>query len=144
MSHFINNQVNSSLGDTPAFALFGRDTFPYIQTESIDQIYNLDSSENIVKIKARETVFIQDKIRLNIINQCNKRTLYLNQRKKDKVLQVNDRVLVRNHQKKHKLNLAWLGPGQIVELKRNSCVVRIGYKTLKVNINHVVKLDKLG
>ena len=34
VANTINNQVNSSLGDTPAFALFGRDTFPNIQTEN--------------------------------------------------------------------------------------------------------------
>ena len=69
----INNQLNISLGDTPAFVVFGRDTCPNIERKELSTIYNFDTIEHNVIYLARNRLFIQEFVRNNIINETNKR-----------------------------------------------------------------------
>ena len=73
MENTINNQLNISLGDTPAFVVFGRDTCPNIERKELSTIYNFDTIEHNVKHLARNRLFIQEFVRNNIINETNKR-----------------------------------------------------------------------
>ena len=45
----INNQLNISLGDTPAIVVFGRDTCPNIERKELSTIGNLEDVESNVK-----------------------------------------------------------------------------------------------
>ena len=67
----INNQLNISLGDTPAFVVFGRDTCPNIERKELSIIYNFDNV-NLVNYLAKNRLFIQEFVRNNIINETNK------------------------------------------------------------------------
>ena len=136
----INNSLNSTLNDTPAYALFGRDTCPSFQAESLDPLYSFDSDADIVKYRAREALRIHENIRSTIINNTTTRNAYRNLSRKDKNIKIGDRVLLRNHCRKNKLDLSWLGPGVMVDVKRNACTVKINNKTVKSNINHVLPL----
>ena len=71
----INNQLNISLGDTPALVVFGRDTCPNIERKELSTIYNFDTIEHNVKYLARNRLFIQEFVRNNIINEINKRNI---------------------------------------------------------------------
>ena len=59
---------------------------------------------------ARNRLFIQEFVRNNIINETNKRNTYQNKKRIVKNLEIGDRVLVKNHLKRYKLDLFWLGP----------------------------------
>ena len=137
----LNNQINVTLKDTPSFVMFQRDTMPNLLTDEIGPLYNTDDTAQIVKIRARESAIIQEQIRANIINQTNKRTLYHNTNRIDKTLAIGDRILLRNHQKSHKLSLNWLGPGKHTDIRKNKCVVQIGNKLITCNKNLLIKLS---
>ena len=62
----INNQLNISLGDTPAFVVFGRDTCPNIERKELLTIANLEDVENNVKYIARNRLFIQEFVLIKI------------------------------------------------------------------------------
>ena len=136
----INNQLNISLGDTPAFVVFGRDTCPNIERKELSTIANLEDVENNVKYMARNRLFIQEFVRNNIINETKKRNTYRNKKLIVKNLEIGDRVLVRNHLKRNKLDLSWLGPGRVDDVGKNYCVLELGNKKIKSNLNHVIKL----
>ena len=136
----INNQLNISLGDTPAFVVFGRVTCPNIERKELSTIANLEDVENNVKYMAQNRLFIQEFVRNNIINETNKRNTYRNKKRIVKNLEIGDRVLVRNHLKRNKLDLSWLGPGRVVDVGKNYCVLELGNKKIKSNLNHVIKL----
>ena len=86
----------------------------------METLYNFDSVTDLVKYRAREAVQIHENVRVNIANNTATRNHYRNLFRKDKNLQIGDRVLLRNHAKKHKLELTWIGPGKIMEIKRNA------------------------
>ena len=136
----INNQLNISLGDTPAFVVFGCDTCPNIEQKELSTIANLEDVENNVKYMARNRLFIQEFVRNNIINETNKRNTYRNKKRIVKNLEIGDRVLVKNHLKRNKLDLSLLGPGRVVEVGKNYCILELGNKKIKSNLNHVIKL----
>ena len=52
----INNQLNITLGNTPAFVLFGRDTCPNIERKELSIIYNVDSVEYSVNYRKKKSV----------------------------------------------------------------------------------------
>ena len=89
---------------------------------------------------ARNRLFIQEFVRNNIINETNKRNTYRNKKRIVKNLEIGDRVLVKNHLKRNKLDLSWLGPGRVVEMGKKFCVLELGNKKIKSNLNHVIKL----
>ena len=91
---------------------------------------------------AHNRLFIQEFVRNNIINEKNKRNTksYQNKKRIVKNLEIGDRVLVKNHLKRNKLDLSWLGPGRVVEVGKNYCILELGNKKIKSNLNHVIKL----
>lgn len=109
-----------------------------------NKLYNIENIENQVIYRARETAIIQEQIRANIINETNVQRLHQNRHRKDKLLNVGDRILVRNHIKKSKLDLNWLGPGVITKIEKNKCNIRIGHKEMISSVNHVVKLNDVA
>ena len=136
----LNNQYVLTLKETPAFVMFSRDTCPNIIRHSLDKMYDLPESELQVQFFARQNLLIQEQIRTIIINETNKRTQYHNTKRKDKILKVGDRVLIRNHLKRHKLDLSWLGPAVVIDVIKNKCIVKLGTRNIKTNVNYVFKL----
>ena len=80
---------------------------------------------------ARNRLFIQEFVRNYIINETNKSNNYQNKKRIVKNLEIGDRVLVKNHLKRNKLDLSWLGPGRVVELGKNYCILELGTKKFK-------------
>ena len=141
----INNQYIGTLGDTPAYTLFARDTAPNLNRTDLNQLYSYDSDSDIIKYRCREIANIQTNIRANIINNTLKRNLQRNLTRKDKNLTIGDRVLLRNHHKNNKLDLAWLGPGIITDITRHKATIRIGNKIFpNININHLLPLRHIA
>jgi len=139
----INNQVVSTIKETPSFTLFGYDTSPnVIRTNLEDKLY-ADNPENLVKYRARQCALIQEQIRHNIITNTTKRNQYHNLKRKDKNLKIGDRVLIKNHTKKSKLDLNWIGPGSVTNLDNNKCSVSVGNTTFKTHVNHVLRLKDI-
>ena len=136
----INNQLNISLGDTPAFVVFGRDTCPNIERKELSTIATLEDVESNVQYMDRNRLFIQEFVRNNIINETNKRNTYHNKKRIVKNLEIGYRVLVKKHLKRNKLDLSWLGPGRVVELGKKFCIMKLGNKKIKTNLNHVIIL----
>ena len=139
----LNNSLNTTTGDTPAFIVFARDTCPVFNTDSFEPEHSNETAISIVQARAREALRIHQNIRNVIVNNTATRTQYKNLSRKDKIIRVGDRVIVRNHQRKHKLDLAWLGPGYVTEVKRTGCSVQIHTKTIKTNLNHVLLLKRI-
>jgi len=136
----LNNQVISTLKDTPAYTLFGYDTHSQIKRTKLTQIYELNTATNIINYRATENARIQETIRNNIIKQTEKRHNYANLKRKNKSFNVGDRVLLRNNSKKHKLDLSWLGPAKIISVCKNRCKILLHNETMEVNINLLIKL----
>ena len=81
----INNQLNVTLGDTPTFVLFGRDTCPNIERKELSTIYNFDTVESSVKYQSKNRLFIQEFITNKIINETLKRNAYHNENESKKL-----------------------------------------------------------
>ena len=93
-------------------------------------IASLEDVENNVKYMARNRLFIQEFVRNYIINETNKSNNYQNKKRIVKNLEIGDRVLVKNHLIRNKLDLSWLGPGRVVELGKNYCILELGNKKI--------------
>ena len=132
----INNQLNISLGDTPAFVVFGK----ILKGKNFRQLQTWKTLRVMSNNMARNRLFIQEFVLNNIINETNKRNTYENKKRIVKNLEIGDRVLVKNHLKRDKLDLSWLGPGRVVELGKKICIMELGNKKIKINLNHVIKL----
>ena len=68
--------------------------------------------------------------------------MYSNKKKSERELLVGDRVIFKNHGKKHKLELNFLGPATITEIKNgNQLTLNYqGQKIERMHINHVILL----
>lgn len=110
----INNSLNETLQDTPAYTLFNYDTCPNIQRTSLKDIYNYDSLDTIVTIRERKALQISNEIHTNIEKQRIKQLEKCNKKTKDRIISKGDRVLIKNHQKAHKLDLNYFGPGTVI------------------------------
>ena len=139
----LNNEVCVTLKETPAYTLLGYDTAPVIQRDTLeDKIYS-DSDISLVKVRTRVNYFIREHIRSNILSQTLKRTEYHNKKRKDKSLELGDRVLIKNFRRKNKLDLQYLGPAVILSIRKNKAVVKLGPETITLNINHVIRLKDI-
>ena len=136
----INNQVIVTLRETPSFALLGYDTSPAFSRKNLDTLYNYDSPASAVQYRLKQNLLIQQQIKANITNCNEQRNLQRNLNRKDKILNVNDRVLIKNHTKQHKLELSWLGPGKIVSVNGNRAIIDIQHKQIRANVNHILPL----
>ena len=68
---------------------------------------------------------------------------YKNKKTKARTLQKGDRVLFRNFAKQNKLQLNWIGPGEVMELTSHKMKIRINNKIhYNIHINHVLALSK--
>ena len=136
----INNSLNETLSDTPAFTLFGHDTVPNIQRTELRDIYNFDSPEQLVIVREKFNNNVRELIHSRLVNEKKKQLLKKNFHRKDRTVEVGDRVLVRN-QAKRKLDLNYFGPGTVLESNNHKIKVEIGKNILsRVNINRIIKL----
>jgi transposase InsO family protein len=142
VANSINNSYNESLGDTASYVVYMRDTCPNFQSEAVDNLYEFDSESASVKFRAIEHARIIDTIRANIINATTTRKAYRNLSRKDKNIEVGSRVLLRNFNRKSKLELAWTGPHVVKQLKRNCAFIEIRGKLTRCNTNHLLLLKK--
>ena len=140
VANCINNTLNESLKETPAYVLFHYDTLPNLQRESLSTVYNYDSLEDVVKLREQEAAKILQIISNNLSDSILKSHLRINSKRKDRIINIGDRVFIKN-QKKHKLDLNYIGPGIVEQSNNHKLSIRIGNKLFdKVNINNVLSL----
>jgi hypothetical protein len=72
------------------------------------------------------------------------RNFQRNRHRRDKNIVLGSRVLIRNHRKRHKLDLSWLGPGLVTRIDRNMCEIKIGGQIIRSNVTHVIPLVNLN
>ena len=139
VANCINNTLNESLKETPAYVLFNYDTLPNLQRENLNTIYNYDSIENLVKLREIEAAKVLKLISNNLSDSIIKSHRRKNANRKNRVINIGDRVFIKNNNKRHKLDLNYLGPGIVTASNNHKLSIKIGNKLYeKVNINHVL------
>jgi len=137
----INNSLNETLGDTPAFTLFAYDTCPNVQRTELGAVYNYDSIESLCVLRERQAYRLAEEIKFNIMKEKAKQLHKINCHRKERSVACGDRVIIKNHNKKNKLELNFLGPGTVIESNNHKIKVKIGREIYdRVNINHVINL----
>ena len=140
-ANIINNSLNVSINDTPAFVALGYDSSPYIVRENIKTLYCYDSDEAHVMLREKRSSNIRDHIRNNILNAREIQHRYKNKYRKDKSFEIGNRVIFKNHCKKNKLQLNFIGPAVITGIKKHGLTLKINDKTFdRINSNHCILL----
>ena len=142
VSNVLNNSLNISIGDTPAFCCLGYDTCPNLNREDLQNVYNYDSPESLVTLREKRASYIRDHIRKNIQSSREMQHLYSNKRKADRKIEIGDRVIFKNHSKANKLDLNYIGPAVVTQVVNNhKLTLKLNNKIYdRVNINHCILL----
>ena len=141
-ANIINNSLNITIGDTPAFVCFGYDTAPNTCREELGTVYNYDSEESLIRAREIKAIQIRETVRNLIMDNRAKVHKYANRKKHDREIAVGDRVLFKNNIKKHKLDLLYSGPAVVTKVIDNhKLALKIGFKEYpRVHINQCIRL----
>ena len=140
----INNTVNVTLRETSSFVLFGYDTYPSLQTNLLGTNYSFHNPCDQIRIRGEIMSRIHENIRNTIINNTEKRNFRQYLHRKEKVIKTGDQVSLRNNQKSNKLDLSWLGPFKVLDVVKNTAILDVKDKQLKVNKSHLITLKNCG
>ena len=141
ISNVFNNTLNITLGDTPAYVIFGRDT--HSNTDDFPKITS-ESNEQSIKLINRENTFNRAKafFKNHLENAKAKYHSRINKRRKENEFHIGNRVLIWNIRNKNKLEDRYLGPATITKVNPTSVSVKLNEKTLdRINKNYLLKLN---
>ena len=129
----INSGYNSSIGDTPHFALFGYDKVTLLDPKSIKiPCYNDNSPKELYQIHQR----ILNKVANNLKEAQLEYTNKANMKAKPLNVQKGDRVFLKNV-KTDKLSPPWVGPYRISNVMKHN---RIELKNIKLTKHKPIKV----
>ena len=140
VSNEINNNLNETLGETPSFAFLNYDTSPFIARQTLEAIYNYDTAENLITLREQRSIQIRNIIKANIQSSRLKQHSWSNKKKKDRKIEINNRVLFKN-QHRTKLDLNYLGPAIVTNIKGPNLTLNWNGKVIsRIHINNVIIL----
>ena len=138
----INNTLNVTLGDTPSFIFLGYDTCPNINRQDLTTLYNVDDPQALVRVRESRADMVRTNVRNEILSNRALQHAAANKKKRDRIININDRVLFKNHVRSNKLDLYWQGPGIVSQIDKNALTITIGKKVYpRIHRNHVILLQ---